>query len=87
MEEVAREVTEEINNSSDGADIEENIDYSSVPPSRSVSLEGSEYELDANLPVGDFYPATVEYTQVTQEVVPQLNSINAVLGVYRGAFK
>jgi len=33
------------------------MDLSDVPPSRHMSLEGSDYNLETDLPVGDFYKA------------------------------
>ena len=80
QKDVAKEVTRELNDEIIwDYDIAEDYDYSKNPPVRSIGLEWSEYKMKSQPPIGDFYPATVEYTNVTQEVQPKLDSVNAVM--------
>lgn len=83
QQESATDVVEEINNDTQWADIAEVYDYTTVPPTRSLTLEWDSdrtYQLESNLPVGDNYPATVEYTDAIQWIEPKLNTISDVLG-------
>jgi hypothetical protein len=75
----AKQVTKDMNNPLGDANLIENYDYATMPPKRSLSLFESKYKLGSNLPIADYYPATLEYTNIMQEVTPKLNTINAVL--------
>ncbi|MDD3645948.1 MAG: hypothetical protein PHH06_00910 [Candidatus Gracilibacteria bacterium] len=52
------------------------IDAGKIPPERFIS--NGDYKLETDLPVGDFYPATVEYERTKQEIEPQINSIKSL---------
>ena len=73
------EVTEEMNSDYETDNLNENYDYSTNPPRRTLSVSGSDYEIDGTIPVADMYPATVEYTNAIQEIQPKLNSINSIM--------
>jgi len=47
------------------------IDQSQIPPARFLSLGDSDYKLETDLPVGEFYEPTVAYEKVRQEFSPK----------------
>lgn len=74
-----REALREANRGLTGERLRENFDTSVRPPRRTVSIEGSDYNLPANSGPGELYPATLEYTEVSQELEPKLASIEAFI--------
>jgi len=74
-----REALHEANRGLTGERLRENFDTSVRPPRRTVSIEGSDYQLPANSGPGELYPATLEYSEVSQELEPKLASIEAFI--------
>lgn len=52
------------------------IDISKIPPERFIT--NGDYKLETDLPVWDFYPATVEYERTRQELEPQIKGVKVL---------
>ncbi len=64
--------------SNDGGDITR-MDISQAPPSRYIALEGSQYSLETDVPVGDFYTAIsnewLAYESTVKENTPKIEAM------------
>jgi len=58
------------------------MNISDIPPTRSVSLEGSDFFIDTDVPVGDFYSAIsefgVDYQNTVKEIQPRIDILDAL---------
>ncbi len=52
------------------------VDISKIPPEAFISSEGW-YKIPLDMPVREFYPATVKFEQAKQKIEPQLKAVNS----------